>query len=170
MNSPESTRPCHGCPEKWNGTLDIAASGLGTECAAPPPRRTVGQTSGNMPPTPLSARARPRSGHLAECRRSVSANDDWAFGWPLSNEFCRTPLVLSTPKLARNQMFTARCVPNTYLFRTFSAQNATKLRHHRDLPGRLAGTQVRMRSAPRIHALRRWLSGGIRPPGSQRRH
>ena len=33
MTSPESTRPCHGCRAKWNGTLDIAASGLGTECA-----------------------------------------------------------------------------------------------------------------------------------------
>jgi hypothetical protein len=77
VNSPESTRPCHGCPENWNGTLDIAASGL--EQNAPPVRHGAplgnerGKTATELPATPLSARARPRSGRLAECHRNVSA-------------------------------------------------------------------------------------------------
>ena len=43
------------------------------------------------------------------------------------SEFCRTPLVLARRKLARNQMFTARCVPNMHLFGTFSAQNPSEI-------------------------------------------
>jgi hypothetical protein len=57
----------------------------------------------------------------------VSANDDLAFGRPVTSEFCRSLFILATPKLARNQMFRARYVPNMYLFGTFSAQNPREI-------------------------------------------
>jgi len=70
--------------------------------------RVWANTATWLPTTPLSAVSARRNGVR-------------------SNEFCRTPLVLATPKLARNQMFRARCVPNMYLFGTFSAQNSPEI-------------------------------------------
>ena len=52
-------------------------------------------------------------------------------------------------------MFTARCVPNMYLFGTFSAQKAPKTAPSPRPSRQLAGTRVRMRRAPRLHALGR---------------
>jgi hypothetical protein len=74
----------------------------------------------------------------------------------VTNEFCRTLLVLATLKSARNQMFTARFVPNMYLFGTFSAQYATEIAPlFLPFPGRewLAGRVRAM--APRLQALGR---------------
>jgi hypothetical protein len=93
----------------------------------PRARRWVGEHGHLAAPDVTELRARPRSGHLAECRRNVSANDDLAFGRPVTSEFRRSIFVLGAPKLARNQIFTARCVPNMYLFGTFSAQNTPEI-------------------------------------------
>jgi hypothetical protein len=89
-------------------------------------RRSHGAPLGNTATwllrMPLRARRAPRNGVLP-CPRNVSAKNDCAREL-LTNRLCRTVLGLATPKLARNQMFTARCVPNMYLFGTSSAQNA----------------------------------------------
>ena len=70
-------------------------------------------------------------------------------------------------------MFTARCVPNMYLFGTFSAQNPPKIAPSPTVfpqPGRDASAHAEGSPTLLAGTRRRWSGGGIRPPGSQRRH
>jgi hypothetical protein len=46
VNSPESIRPCHAIPEKWNGTLDIAALAVRAGGREYPARARHGQSQG----------------------------------------------------------------------------------------------------------------------------
>ena len=45
----------------------------------------------------------------------------------VQGKFCQAPIDFVRRKLARNQTFMARCVPNMYLFGTFSAQNTAEM-------------------------------------------
>ena len=49
-------------------------------------------------------------------------------------------------------MFRARCVPNMYLFGTFSAQNASKTAPSPRPSRQLAGTRAGSERLPRLHA------------------
>jgi hypothetical protein len=91
----------------------------------------------------------------------------------VTNEFCRALVVLARRKLARNQMFTARYVPNMYLFGTFSAQNptqnraiATAIPHAR----RGAGGVGKWLPQLRAQGALAFGGGGKSPPCRLRRH
>jgi hypothetical protein len=66
-------------------------------------------------------------------------------------------------------MFRARCVPNMYLFGTFSAQNAEEIAARSALRGGRDGSgQQPLASGATTR--RKGLGGGIRPPPRLRRH
>jgi hypothetical protein len=77
------------------------------------------------------------------------------------NEFCRTPLVLAGGKLARNQMFTARCVLNMYLFGTFLVQNQPEIApKYRGIPGPCQRLGQLGKRLPRLSAEGALAAGG----------
>jgi hypothetical protein len=176
VNSPESTRPCHAVTKNWNGTLDIAALPSRTEGLRRSPRRAAGRPGrGTRPPAVCDATERACAAKKWPSGR-VPPERFWQrrFGirTPVTREFCRSLFVLARRKLARNQMFRARCVPNMYLFGTFSAQNPPKIAPSPPPSRANFGRYQAGERLPRFRAqgARRGGFGGIRPPGGPRRH
>jgi hypothetical protein len=79
------------------------------------------------PATPLTALCAPRRGVPGRSQRTKRTSNDFGAGARDEVSFAEHLSDFMHEKLARNQTFTARCVPNMYLFCTFSSQNRAEI-------------------------------------------
>src|SRR5260370_27159501 len=135
--------------------------------------RLWGDTATWQPATPLTPPCAPTSGYPG-LRPKEQNGPRMIWSQVLVQcEFCQAPIDFVHRKLARNQTFTARCVPDMYLFGTFSPQMHPKSRppvanFHRaqSVPGGLLNG-----SRGVFARTRRWSrGGGMWPLGSRQCH
>jgi hypothetical protein len=121
-----------------------------------------GNTATELPATPLSARARPRSRHLAERRRNVSANDHLAFGRPATEWVLPKPICFGDAETGKeSNVYGDMCsehVPFRYLF------SAKRTRIAPQFPP-CWGSRVARDNHPSLQALRRAAKGRVEEYG-----